>query len=463
MSKWLRYLLILAITLLGTAEVYWFTKTSDLSANLLSASSVRNLQSLSREYAIEEVAELFPGQELSPLSNFFLQTNIFKKVSTSLSEFKEEPTLQFQGQYIPNRLIFKIGNKPLENVFLAKLDEADTDQILEKAAQEFKVKIKELVFAEPDRLVLFEQPTVSSTCRPNSKNLRQLGIKTTLKRVLRQSNSTPQLVKVAVIDTGLAPNSELQKIVALNQFEKKGQTYLDDDNNTYIDDINGWNFPENDPDATDKQGHGTHVIGILKRVVSATGANFNAFPLKAISERFGSISDIARALKYAADNDFKIANLSFGIYAPSNLLKEATSFADQHQVLLVAAAGNNNDTIPAYPAFYPEVLSVAAVDQNNQKSPKSNYGDWVKLVAPGVNIRSNHLNNSYKCISGTSQAAPHITALAIILKSYFPALTNTQVRQILLDSAKPLANELGAGIPQLDQAIKLARQIMKTK
>ena len=110
MSKRLRYLLILAITLLGTAEVYWFTKTSDLSANLLSASSVRNLQSLSREYAIEEVAELFPGQELSPLSNFFLQTNIFKKVSTSLSEFKEEPTLQFQGQYIPNRLIFKIGN-----------------------------------------------------------------------------------------------------------------------------------------------------------------------------------------------------------------------------------------------------------------------------------------------------------------------------------------------------------------
>jgi hypothetical protein len=141
----------------------------------------------------------------------------------------------------------------------------------------------------------------------------------------------------------------------------------------------------------------------------------------------------ARAINYA----FESANLSF--------LINAVQYAYSNGVFIAAAAGNNGNSTPVYPAYYPEIMAVGGRDSSDGRYSSSSYGDWVDISAPAVNLFSTNKNNGYKYGTGTSYAAPQVTGLVGLILSKNPTLTNVQVRQIINDSADYIATDYWVG------------------
>ncbi|HER2169508.1 TPA: S8 family serine peptidase, partial [Streptococcus pyogenes] len=151
-----------------------------------------------------------------------------------------------------------------------------------------------------------------------------------------------------------------------------------------------------------------------------------------------------------------------GNYQPSSLLKESVDYAYDHNVVLIAAAGNENTSQPSYPAVYPEVLSVAAVSYTGQRAPFSNYGDYIDVTAPGVQISSTYFNQQYAALSGTSMASPHAAGLAGLLLSANPDLTNREVIDIIKNTAYDLGipgadSDFGSGLIDVKNALEAAQ------
>jgi thermitase len=176
----------------------------------------------------------------------------------------------------------------------------------------------------------------------------------------------------------------------------------------------------------DLYGHGTHVAGIVGALtnngigVAGVGYNVSLINAKVLDDSgSGYYSWIANCLYWAADNGAKVINLSLGGSTSNLTLQNAVNYAVSKGVLIVAAAGNSGNSIPIYPANYPNVISVAATDSTDKKASFSSYGTWVDVAAPGVSIYStlpNHSNSigilNYGYLSGTSMATPHVSGLA---------------------------------------------------
>ena len=271
-------------------------------------------------------------------------------------------------------------------------------------------------------------------------------------------------VTVAVLVTGIDYNhSDLNWNVWRNLLETSCTDGVDNDGNGFVDDCKGWNFVANDNDPMDDYGHGTHVAGII----GAKGNNsagisglmwmVNMMPLKICDkDGFCGLAEEIAAIDYALDFkknkgvNLKVINASFGGFGFSQYEKDAIARANDAGVLFIAAAGNgngdgvgdNNDLMPMYPASYnlPNIISVAATDQDDKRVPFSNFGPTtVHVAAPGVYIWSTVPNwmvsPSYgilETMAGTSMATPHVTGLAGLLSGYYFHLTHTQVRQMIL-------------------------------
>ncbi len=257
-------------------------------------------------------------------------------------------------------------------------------------------------------------------------------------------------VVVAVIDTGVKYDHEdLVDNIWVNPNEIAGNG-IDDDNNGYIDDIHGYDFVNSDGDPMDDNDHGTHCSGILgakgDNNLGIVGAahTANIMGVKFLSAGgSGNTSDAIDAVLYAVDNGAKILSNSWGGGAFSQALFDAISYANDHDVLFIAAAGNdssNNDNSPSYPANYdlPNVISVASSDQNDLRSGFSNYGLSVDLAAPGSDILSSTSDGGYKEYSGTSMATPYVSGAAILIRSNFPELSALETKDILLSTVDAL-------------------------
>jgi serine protease len=283
-------------------------------------------------------------------------------------------------------------------------------------------------------------------------------------------------VVVAVIDSGVDYNHpDLVNNIWINNKEDCNNG-KDDDGNGYIDDCQGWNFIANTNDPMDDLGHGTHVAGIIGAAgnnglgISGIMWNVRIMPLKFISQLgadtcgsadafCGDVADEIKAIDYAVANGAKIINASYGSDTFSQNEHDAISAANDAGVLFVAAAGNgsldtigdNNDILPEYPAGYnlPNIIAVAATDQNDQRASFSNFGpNSVQVAAPGVYILSTvptmgvaesfsslctgSFFTGYDFCSGTSMAAPMVSGLAGILESYYTNFTASQIRATIL-------------------------------
>ena len=243
-------------------------------------------------------------------------------------------------------------------------------------------------------------------------------------------------VIVAVIDTGVDYDHEdLIDNIWVNAKEIPDNG-IDDDSNGYVDDYYGVDIVSKRGNGDDTNGHGTHVAGIIAARNNNVGVLGIAYNVKIMSVKAamhnGTLNqaDIAKAILYAYENGAEVINMSFGGTACSIAVQDALATA-YTRCVLVASAGNNGiynegfGAIPNYPAALTYVLGVMSVDSTGRESAFSNWdvmpfnGVEYELYAPGENIMSTLPNNKYGYLSGTSMAAPVVSAFAAILRSEF--------------------------------------------
>jgi thermitase len=232
--------------------------------------------------------------------------------------------------------------------------------------------------------------------------------------------------------------------------------------------VQGYNVidPQKAPD--DDVGHGTHVSGVIAAVTNngegvAGMTWFNkVMPVKVLDANgTGSTYSVAQGIIWAVDHGAKVINMSLGNYAESSFLHDAIQYAFNHDVVLIAASGNDNTDTPSYPAAYPEVFAVAATDANNAKASFSNYGSHIAVAAPGESIASTYPHHQYAALSGTSMASPHVAALAALIRSVNPQLRNTEVMDVMRTTAQDLGtqgrdDDFGYGLIDVVEAVKAA-------
>ena len=265
------------------------------------------------------------------------------------------------------------------------------------------------------------------------------------------------------------------------------------------DDVNQRNYGNNDLHGPDPL-HGTHVSGIIAAVrdnnlgvQGIAGPLVRIMTVRAVPNGDERDKDVANGIRYAVDNGAKIINMSFGKeFSPQRPAVEAAfKYAADHDVLLVHAAGNENDNLDLsnhYPAAltlagkpFPNLLTVGASGSKDDASLPaefSNYGKkQVDVFAPGVAIYSTLPGSTYGMESGTSMASPVTAGVAAVLKSYFPTLTAVQLKDIIRRSAQvhhTLVRVPGTdkkvdfttlsstgGVVDLYEAIKLAETVAK--
>jgi len=214
----------------------------------------------------------------------------------------------------------------------------------------------------------------------------------------------------------------------------------------------------------DDNMHGTHVAGtIAARANNATGVAGVAFNsslsiCKALYTAAGTglTSDVANCINWTHTHGAKVISMSLG-GGDSATLKSAVAAAWENGSatgsVLVAAAGNDGDATLNYPAAYPEVVSVAATDQNDARATFSNANADVEVAAPGVNILSTIPGGQYSTLSGTSMATPHTSGVVGVLWQLFPADTAAGIRSRLdaaVDDLGPAGRDQSFGFGRVN-------------
>ncbi|MGF1498548.1 MAG: S8 family peptidase [Elainellaceae cyanobacterium] len=266
-------------------------------------------------------------------------------------------------------------------------------------------------------------------------------------------------VTVAVIDTGISRVRDLEK----TQF------------------VPGYDFVNDREDASDDNGHGTHVAGTIAQSTNnsygVAGIAYEAklMPLKVLSgSGGGTVSDIADAIRFAADHEADVINMSLGGGGANSLMAEAIEYAHRKGVVIVAAAGNAGANAAAYPARYGKVIAVSALDASGNKTPYSNYGAGVNISAPGgltsageaggilqETIDPQTGEGTFRAFQGTSMATPHVAGVAALIKASGIDDPN-DVAQVLYQSARKISsdelNHFGAGHLDAAAAVQIAQR-----
>jgi subtilisin family serine protease len=309
-------------------------------------------------------------------------------------------------------------------------------------------------------------------------------------------------VVVAVIDTGVDYTHE---DLVDNMWHNKGEmgtdaqgrdkasNGIDDDGNGYIDDVMGWDFASNDNKPFDlavdpiqilmgggNPGHGTHCAGNVAargdngKGVEGVAPNAQIMALRFLSEKGeGDTAGAIKAIDYAVANGAQVLSNSWGSEGDdpaeadkNQALKDAIQRANDKGVIFIAAAGNghqgvgydnDSDAKPGVPASYDNenIVSVAALDVNNNLGPFSNWGArTVDIGAPGVAVYSTTVGSHYSDTvidmygikatwDGTSMACPHVAGAAALYLSAHPGATVKEIKDALINSATPLPNLAG--------------------
>lgn len=269
------------------------------------------------------------------------------------------------------------------------------------------------------------------------------------------TNSTGEGVRVAVIDSG-----------------------IDVDHPDLAGNIKGgFNAVNHNKSFDDGFGHGTHVAGIIASMnnnfgVVGTSYNASLYGVKVLSDSgYGRLSDLIEGLGWAVENHMQVVNISLETSQNIEPFRKAIAETNAAGVVIVAAAGNEGGPTN-YPAAYPEVIAVSAVDQAGNIAPWSNFGK-IELAAPGVDILSTIPvgllpGSSYYLASGTSMASPYVAGTVALLMATTPpgrydanhngVWDPDEVKQKLKDSAETLAGltaaQQGWGLVRADRALK---------
>eukprot|EP00584_Thalassiosira_punctigera_P005395 CAMPEP_0172545124 /NCGR_PEP_ID=MMETSP1067-20121228/15122_1 /TAXON_ID=265564 ORGANISM="Thalassiosira punctigera, Strain Tpunct2005C2" /NCGR_SAMPLE_ID=MMETSP1067 /ASSEMBLY_ACC=CAM_ASM_000444 /LENGTH=780 /DNA_ID=CAMNT_0013331809 /DNA_START=135 /DNA_END=2474 /DNA_ORIENTATION=- len=256
-------------------------------------------------------------------------------------------------------------------------------------------------------------------------------------------------VKVCIVDTGYDSSHE--------DLPKVGVTST----NT------GYGDPLQDGD-----GHGTHCAGVIGAVgnngrgivgVNPDPTKFSFHIAKALNDDgMGTASSVLKGIKGCISSGSKIISMSLGGGPKSSIFNELYKEAYDNDVLVFAAAGNVGAMRDDYPASYPLVVSVGAVDRFRNRANFSNWNDQLELMGPGKDIVSTFPGNGYGMLSGTSMATPYVAGVAALVWGYFPQCSNQQIRNVLARSARSMTSSgvgcnrrTGFGLVQAKSAFDL--------
>ena len=261
-------------------------------------------------------------------------------------------------------------------------------------------------------------------------------------------------VKVAVLDTGV--------------------DYTHPDLENRVDVENGYNFVDNNYDTMDYNGHGTHISGIISAkannevgLVGITGnLDVKILPVKVLDESgYGDTISIVKGIIFAVDSGADIINLSLGVQAKSELIAKAIEYAKSKGVFVVAAAGNDNENSDNFSPAGDGAFTVAAMNYNYRKAYFSDYGNSIKVAAPGVQILST-VPGGYEAWDGTSMAAPVVSGIAAMLKAEKPDLSLSEMEDVLQSTATDIMYEgrdqtSGYGLVNAYSALKKVKEMEK--
>lgn len=421
------------------------------------------LQEINRKYPIKQVEKVFKGTD-SPqkeISKFkqkftqdiaqgkrkikekeFLMTDLSRtyklKFDTSASIDKIVNDLQFNSQieYAEPNYIYKTGQwLPNDPYFLDSYPEETKDRYLYWAPQyDYQWNLKKI------------SADIGWNLSVGSSN-----------------------IIVAVIDTG----------VDCNHPELQGRC------------VEGYDFPYDQRDQIDDNGHGTYIAGIISaktnNKIGMAGMNWNGkiMPVKVLtSDAAGTGEWIAKGIKFASDKGAQVINLSIYGEPRSQTFADALEYAYDLDIVTVTIAGNDQmDASKFYPASDPHVIVVAATDENDKRADFSNFGNEVDVAAPGVEILSlrakdtdmygppvspdrsdprfhyySHIiADKYYRASGTSFAAPHVAALAALIKTRKKTFSNEDIRQIIRSGVDSILTDkyIGTGRINVSKALRI--------
>jgi len=281
-----------------------------------------------------------------------------------------------------------------------------------------------------------------------------------------QGTAKENEIVVAVIDSGLdLSHPDLKDRVWYNA--KLCRDLVNPKNQP----CNGWNFINNTNDLKDDIGHGTHVAGLIAAnqnkvgIAGLTHPQIKIMPLKVLDSGVtGFVVNgklftdlVAEAITFAVKNGAKVINLSMGWPKVIDTFKVRQAFrlAEQNNVLVIAASGNNNKDLPTYPCAYDSVLCVGAVDNTGALTDFSNYGSKVDMVAPGEfmvstipeGVESRLLRiRGYDAKRGSSQASPLVAGVAATLRLLNNKLSNDELRLLLLKGSTAISSSTPSNV-----------------
>ena len=312
-----------------------------------------------------------------------------------------------------------------DNIYILQFDTSDSAK---KAFQQISNN-ENIEWVEPDAYIGTDtEPSseeISATKSVLSWGVSMLGADS------YAAKSSKEELTVAVVDTGVSSHTFLNGRI-----------------------VSGIDYIDNDDNPADLNSHGTHVAGTI--VDCTPGLNVKIMPVRVLNANGnGNTSTIAMGIRYAVDHGAKVINLSLG-GGHSSYTDTYIQYALSKGVTVVAAAGNSYSNTSSFcPAHMNDIIVVGAIDEYKNKADFSNYGNSVDVVAPGVNIVSCIPGGSYASYSGTSMAAPHISACAAMVLVNYPGCTPSQVESTLRSCAHDLGSAgwdmyFGAGIPDMN-------------
>jgi subtilisin family serine protease len=336
-----------------------------------------------------------------------------------------------------------------------------------------------VTFAEP--VYVYQQMRV-----PNDSRFKDLWGLAKIEAPAAWARSTGERsVVVAVVDDGVALDHPDLKPNLWQNEQEVGNNRQDDDLDGFLNDVNGWDFVDDDNDPSpapsgEERWHGSHVAGTIGAAgdnrLGVAGVNWQVslMALRAIGRRGGRSDHLAKAIDFATEHGARVINASWGGGGTSRVIANAIARANGKGVLFVAAAGNDSETSPSFPASLEldNLISVGASTRADLLAPFSDRGAMV--AAPGVSILSTTAPGRYESYDGTSMAAPHVAGLAALLWSVHPKATLAQVRKAILASAIPIRGvrngrvDAGRALALLDEEtggrptrLKLSREELK--
>ena len=359
------------------------------------------------------------------LISILLISIVFSNLPVRVSSAQENPSsnekavqLEQSRAYIIKYKNYHSGKKTLEGKSLRRTDLpqlALTTAVLTQEEVTQLRKNKDIAYIEPDQPVEMAGDIVT-------QNLNQIRVPE-----VHQLDLEGEGIKVAILDTGIDKES--------------GELQL----------AGGISFVEGESDYDDLHGHGTMVAGVLAALQDDAGLigvapKVQLYAVKVLDQGgVGTYSQVIAGIEWAVAHEMDIISMSFAGTGSSAALQEAVSYASDHGILLIGAAGNQSGASVGYPAAYQEVLSVGAVDAYYQHAYFSNQGK-IDLVAPGVHVMGLSLTpEQYVTASGTSVAVPHVAGVAALIKQAQPGITASDLKAVLLDGAIPLGSSLQYG------------------